>query len=415
MAIAYPTSPDHGEDNFVLELRRVREEIKQKFIIYIDCVKARECELLEELDIILASYHSYRDEVQNQNKSKRILEESKNLSEEQLQKSPINEFQKDIIKLTENEINSIMSPAEPKMVYFVCDKMFTELNKLGKLVENVRLGVDYKRKVHPVVVFVREDMEWNNYNPWGVTVDNRTGNIYVADWGTHCVKVFDSSGTILFKFGDSDGEGKMLHPRGLVISEDRILISNYDYLKSNHNILIYLLNGDFVSKIGKYGDGKIEFYFPRGIACNESNGDIHICDCNNNRIQILSKELQFKFQFGADKLKHPLDVKLSKENIFILDESNPCIHMYDLNLILQKSVISRGIGMQVVKPFYFFIDDSNNIIISDSRSNSINVFNPEFELIHKIDTSPDPVGVVINNQERILVVCRADKGCLQIF
>ena len=66
MATANPTPPDHGEDNFVLELRRVREQIKQKFIELIDCVKARECKLLKELDTILASYHSYRDEVQKQ-------------------------------------------------------------------------------------------------------------------------------------------------------------------------------------------------------------------------------------------------------------------------------------------------------------------------------------------------------------
>ena len=56
MATANPTPPDHGEDNFVLELKRVREQIKHKFVELIDCVKARECKLLEELDTGLAGF-----------------------------------------------------------------------------------------------------------------------------------------------------------------------------------------------------------------------------------------------------------------------------------------------------------------------------------------------------------------------
>ena len=108
--------------------------------------------------------------------------------------------------------------------------MFAELNKLGELVEKVRSGVDYKSKVHPVVSVCEkgngmEQLDW----PWGVTVDNKTGNIYVADQYNHCVKVFDNSGKILFKFGDSDGKGKMVYPKCLVISGDRILISNGEY------------------------------------------------------------------------------------------------------------------------------------------------------------------------------------------
>ena len=114
MATAHPTPPDRGEDNFVLELGRVREQIKQKFIELTDCINARECKLLKELDTILASYHFYRDEFENRDKSKRTLEESKMLLEEQLQKSPNKSFHKNIIQLTDNEIKSIKFPVEPK-------------------------------------------------------------------------------------------------------------------------------------------------------------------------------------------------------------------------------------------------------------------------------------------------------------
>ena len=426
MATANPTPPDRGKANFLLELRRVREQIKHKFFELIESVKARECKLLKELDTILASYHSYRDEFEKQKNSKKTLEQSKEFLEEQLQKSPVKGFHENVIKQTENEIKSIKFPEEPKMVHFVCENnlMLAELNDFGKLVEkgtninykveNVGNFVDYKSKVHPVMSFCKKGngVEQLNY-PRGVTIDIKTDNIYVADNNNHCVKVFDSSGKILFKFGDSDGEGKMLHPTGLVISGDRILISNIEL--GNCFILNYLLNGNFISKIGEYGKGEIEFNFLRGLACDDSNGDIYICDCDNNRIQILSREFRFKSQFGDDKLKHPRGVKLSKEYIFILDESNPCIHLYDYNLILQKSVISRGKGMKVVNPWYFFIDIFNNVLISDADSNSIHIFNPEFGVFHKIKTSTQPMGVVLDNQGRVIVVNQSAKDCLQIF
>ena len=41
------------EDNYELELIRVRENIKTEFVELIDCLKARESKLLRELDNIL--------------------------------------------------------------------------------------------------------------------------------------------------------------------------------------------------------------------------------------------------------------------------------------------------------------------------------------------------------------------------
>ena len=73
-----------------------------------------------------------------------------------------------------------------------------------------------------------------------------TGNIYIADWYNNCVKVFDSAGKYLFKVGDNEGEGKIYHPRGVAICEDRILITQH-----SNCILNYQLNGKFICRIGR--------------------------------------------------------------------------------------------------------------------------------------------------------------------
>ena len=419
MATAIPLR----EDSYELELSRVREKIKTKFVELIDCLKARESELLRELDNILTSYLSYRSELEKVNERKTALEKIKTFHQNEFQTSPVKSVHENYITQLNTELKSIETPIEPKMVSFECDsnKMLTVLillNNLGNLVGKVRSGIDYKSKKQPLVSVCERGVGMEQLNsPFGVTVDNNTENIYIADCFNDCVKVFDSTGRYLFKFGDSAGKGNMCYPRGVAICGDRIIISHGNNWRGvNHSILLYKLNGQFVSNIGTRGIGEKEFSYPTSLTIDESNGDIYVCDSNNNRIQILNKEFSFKSQFGKDTLKSPRDAKLSKEYIFVLDASNPCLHLFSYNHILQKSVISRGKGMEVVCPnFFFFIDQTDNIIISDRLSNSIIIFTPQFELFHKIPVSQYPMGVTIDNQGRIIVVSQSPKDCLQIF
>ena len=401
------------EDNYELQLSRMRENVKTKFVELIDCLKARESELLRELDNILASYLSYRSELEKVNEKKIALERTKSMLQNELPNSPIKSVHEDCIARVNTELKSIKTPKEPGTFTFECEgnKMLAELNKLRKLVEKVRSGIDYKSKKQPLVSACKKGngMEQLNY-PLGVTVDNTTGNIYVADQNNNCVKVFDCTGKYLFKFGDNEGEGKMYLPKGIAICGDGILITQY-----SNCILNYRLNGKFISRIGRQGRGELEFNFPFGLTIDESNGDIYICDRNNNRIQILNNDLSFKSQFGNNKLKCPLDVKLSEAYIYVLDASNPCLHLFNYNHILQKSVISRGKGLEVINPYYFFVDQTENILISDRDSNSIHIYNTEFHLFHKISVSPYPMGITVDNSGRVIVVCQTGKYCLQIY
>ena len=409
MAVANPLGD--RKDNYELELSRVREKIKSIFVELLDCLKARESEMLRELDNILASHLSYRSQLEKVNEKKIALERTKSMHQNELPNSPIKSIHENFISILNTELASIKTPIEPKLVSFECDrnKMLAELNKLGRLVERVRSGIDYKSKKQPLLSVCEEGKGMEQLNsPRGVTVDNRTGNIYIADHDNSCVKVFDSTGKYLFKFGDNEGEGKMYYPRGVAICEDRILITQI-----NNCILNYQLNGKFISRIGRQGRGKLEFINRLSLTIDESNGDIYICDRNNNRIQILNGDFSFKSQFGNDTVKYSRDVKLSKEYIYVIDASNPCLHLFNYNHILQKNVISRGEGMEVINPWFFFVDQTDNILISDS--NSIHIFNTEFQLIHKIPVSNNPTGVTVDKQGRVIVVSLAVKDCLQIF
>ena len=91
------------------------------------------------------------------------------------------------------------------------------------------------------------------------------------------------------------------------------------------------------------------------------------------------------------------------------------VSISNYNHILQKNVISLGKGMQMIDPCFFFIDQTDNILISDYGSNSILIFNSQFQLFHTIPVSDYPMGVTVDNQGRVIVVCQSLKDCLQIF
>ena len=277
----------------------------------------------------------------------------KQQQEEALMSSPVKPLIERILNEINTELESVKTPIEPKMVSFECDsnKMLAELNKLGKLVERVRTGIDYKSKKQPLLSVCKKGkgMEQLNY-PLGVTVDNKTGNIYIADYSNNCVKVFDSTGKYLFKFGDNEGEGKMYYPRGLAIYEDRILIT-----QRNNCILNYQLNGKFVSRIGRQGRGELENYNLFSLTIDESNGDIYICDYNNNRVQILNNDSLSNFSLGK-----------IHSNILVMLNSPKNTFMFLMNLILvsiSTTIITfyRSVLYLEVKEWKLFILGSSSL------------------------------------------------------
>ena len=401
-----------SEDNFVLELNRVKESIVTKFRKIYEYLDQKKSEFLRQIDTILVSYQTYKRDFETANEKKKALETTKAFHQNQLSNSPVKSVHDDCIDLINTQLKSIVTPKQPKLVGFVCDekKLLSEVNELCKLVERVS-EIDYKSKTQSIIsVCDRGTGNEQLDSPRAVTVDHNTGNIYVADHYNNCVKVFDNTAKYLFKFGNGKGEGKMSNPDGLLICGNRVLVT-----QGNDYIQVYELDGKFVSRFGIHGNGKLQFSLPFGLSTDEYNGDIYICDFYNNRIQIISENFEYKSEFGKDILYHPRDVKLYKDNIFILNQSNPCLHIFNKDLMLRKSVVTSGEGQQLVNPCYFCIDKFGSILVSDHNSNSILILNSEFDFIHKISVSNYPMGITMDNEDRVIVVCQAANNCLQIF
>ena len=107
------------------------------------------------------------------------------------------------------------------------------------------------------------------------------GYMYVAEYVNKRVQVLDRSGHFIRVFGE-EGKGKLRGPTALHIVDKYVYVSDFN----SDCIVVYETSGQFVTSFGGRGQKEGEF---RGPYCITSctDGFIHVCDCDNKRVQIL--------------------------------------------------------------------------------------------------------------------------------
>ena len=276
---------------------------------------------------------------------------------------------------------------------------------------------DYKTKQLPTAYCCKKSSFWKSpgqlKNPRSLAIHYKTGNIYIADTYNHRVQVFSCNGDYLFMFNE-----KMNLPVGICISQNKVFVTQW----SGHCINMYELEGKLIKSVGSEGNGKAQFNNPNGLDVSDRNNNIYVCDRNNHRITILTKELKFHSMLGTDLLEYPNDVKVTRYRVRVLARSDPCMFVFNSDHVLINRLITRGYAKQTRNPCCFDIDREYNIIMSDWSNHCVYVFNQEGEQIHKFGKEGQgigefyhPSGIALDNTGRIIVVCEKDTNCLQFF
>ncbi len=174
-------------------------------------------------------------------------------------------------------------------------------------------------------------------DPWGCAVNSK-GNIYIVDRDAHQVKVFDSKGNSLFKFGSKgSGDAQFNIPRYVAVdAEDRVIVSD----SGNHRIQVFDASGKFLFKFGSSGNGDGQFICPYGITVN-SKQEIIVCDYSNHRVQVFDSRGRFIWKFGINgtadgNFQYPYDVTVDTDDNIIF---SPFILLpYQISLWLILSI-----------------------------------------------------------------------------
>ena len=403
--------------SFENHLSEAKRGIEIRFRELINRLRERERELVIELEQILDTYKRERDK---HKQSLTKLEAGLKFAKENFKSNDLNEFTESIIKKLAEKREKFKSEFDCKRVSVEFDETVLRLaGTIGRVTvtDSTRLAsllpaVEYEGRVPPVLSIggTLGGKEGQFSYPHGVSVHYLTGNIFEADSGNHRVQVFDKDGKYLYKFGDRDGAGKMKFPVRVDFYQNKVFVSQY----TGGCLLVYDLNGTFLQQIGTPGNGEGQFNNPLGITINQSNGEIFVCDRSKNRVQIISKDFQFKSQFGQGILKYPIDIKLTSEFIYVLSHNKPFFYSFRHDLTQIQSPVLTSISKHLKTPWSFCIDGVGNFIISDRDQNAVIIFNHQGDVVHRITNSVQlPIGLTLDARGRILLV--GDNHRLLIF
>ncbi len=147
--------------------------------------------------------------------------------------------------------------------------------------------------------FIREvggqdySYEEANASPYGLDVDS-AGRLYVADFGSDTMRVFDAGGEPLGTFfgqtGSGDDEFNGLND--VVVDDARGLLYISDCVNSRiKEYVLTILPTGAISlthrlTFGSYGSGPGQFSYPQYLAVDESTGRLYVNDMANYRLQI---------------------------------------------------------------------------------------------------------------------------------
>jgi len=194
---------------------------------------------------------------------------------------------------------------------------------------------------NPKGVFGFEDLE----RPTGLTIDAKTGRIFVADTAEHNIKVYSDAGKLVQMIGqigtrpgefnapthisfvrdrlyvtdtfnarvqifDSKGKflrvigsrglylGNLVRPKGVTADN----LGNIYIVESFHDyLLVYDRNTRFLLPIGGTGSGVGKFYLPAGVWSDQQNR-IYVADMYNGRVVV------FQYLYDGQEQNGALDV-----------------------------------------------------------------------------------------------------------
>ena len=191
--------------------------------------------------------------------------------------------------------------------------------------------------------------------PKELAIHPTTGSIYVADLGNECVKVCDSSGTIIGTLG----EGILREPHGILILSRTLYVTD-THLNSIFEFDLY--THSLRHKVRHVGKDFSELGKPKGLAIDQ-DAFIYVCDSKNNRVLVLKKDLEFLKALSWDNINKQVNIRFANGKMYLLCEMNPCLFIMD-HAGEQKAVIRNGYSFTVMTTGFFCVDQEENVYIS---------------------------------------------------
>ncbi|PFX16060.1 E3 ubiquitin-protein ligase TRIM71 [Stylophora pistillata] len=243
--------------------------------------------------------------------------------------------------------------------------------------------------------------------PIGVCVTSDGRFIVVVEYSNSRIQVFTMDGKPVLKFGDS-GSDRLDHPIGCVCYEDKFIATD----SSNNCVKVFDSKGQFLYKFGEIGNADGELNNPYGV-CVDKYGEIVVCDKLNNRIQMFTLEGTF-----IGKTMN------SKGVIAVADNKGHCILVFDETEKFVRKLGSYGDkDGQFNRPADITFLKDDKILVADEFNHRIQRLNVQTGNFVKSNGKRgsgygelhNPTSVSISRDELFIVVADFNNSKIQMF
>ena len=204
--------------------------------------------------------------------------------------------------------------------------------------------------------------------PRGIAVD-KDDSFFVSDDGCRCVYKLDKDGNQLKVIGKRGiGNGEFNDPRSVAVIGEHVFVCD----RNNQRIQVFSRELEFVKIIGSRGTGNGQFDHVCDISQDEA-GNLYVCDFGNHRIQVLNNEGKFLYSFstkgkGKGQLDRPAGVCVSDQFVYVSEWGNDRVSVFD-----RKGHFVASFG-RFGGPFILRVDKDGFVYVCDCGSNRMQIF-----------------------------------------
>lgn len=151
--------------------------------------------------------------------------------------------------------------------------------------------------------------------------------LYVTDTVRGQVVVYDADGEYVREYGN----GTDFRPADVVVTDEEMFVLDI----SSHSIKVYdLQSGDLKRTFGGRGKGFGEYNYPSNMVMDDE-GNIHVCDAMNFRIQKIDQNGKSLLQFGRvgrtpGHFARPKGIAVDRDGIvYVVDSQLGIVQLFD--------------------------------------------------------------------------------------
>ena len=387
----------------VEQVEREKGKTRDTFQQLHSLLMKKEEELLRELDGVVIEA---KQELKEKREALQELRGAKESTERELTKNQLKEvLEKNLRNLEEQIHRQLSNPlnvtwGEVEWKREQLEQSIDTISKVVKMKERPFRTEDYSLKLRPV--WYHEGTRSRLVeNPYQLAIHPISGNIFVADYETKKIQVFDNTGHHLYHIPTPP------QPMGLCLSDEFIFVTTDDRKLAK----IQISNQKIVKSVGT----------KNRISGMDISSNIYGCERYNQSVSVFDKNLTFLKRIPLmspyfTNRTATYSIKLYENNMYVMFVgSDYCLQVFSQDGQLIRDVIRSSV---IKYSLFFSLDRIGNIIVADYLGDKIKIFSNSGQLIHSIsnDTLTKdqklsyPRGISVDKQNNI-VVAHSNKKC----